>query len=356
MVLNRDSLMSCFISESLTREAYHRNASALHIVDAELGTGIHAEVEFSQVAVQVLLVHVLINADQSALEDREETFKGVGMYVAARPFAFGMVDRLMLIFGRHEEFVAVRSVSDQAARIVQMLAQGIAHIAMIQVHGADRTAALDQAEHHRRGLGIQRQASRFTGLGRLGQVGFVRLDGLAEAAQWAGGTGRHGMTNPMAHEPRGFHAAAEHPLQLPGADAFLGRTHQVDGLQPVSHRDVTVLENGADFDGELLTALIAFTKSWASGFARELVNTGLIAVAAVRANRAGRPEISLYVFVGGIFIFEVRGVEVRVHDFGSGMAKSCACERGLSSVTSPKASKAHNAWFKKYEGEGQTCQ
>ena len=45
-------------------------AVALHVIDAKLGAGVLPEIEFRQIAVKMLAIDVLINADQSAFEDR----------------------------------------------------------------------------------------------------------------------------------------------------------------------------------------------------------------------------------------------------------------------------------------------
>jgi hypothetical protein len=207
---------------------------------------------------------------------------------------------------------------------------------MIQVHGADVAATLDQREHLSGGFGVQRSTGRLAGLWGFGQVRFIGLDGHAKATQRPSiGAGCHGQTNAMSHEPRGFHAAAKHALKLAGADAFLGGTHEIDRLQPVGHWSVAIFEYSANLYGELLAALIALAQTRARGFTSELVNPRRIAVSAMRADRTRRPQMSLYVFVCGFFVFEVRGVEVRVHVFGSGIAKECACACSLSSVTPP---------------------
>jgi hypothetical protein len=330
--------MSCLIGQSLAACTSHRNPSALRVIDAELGASVHAKIELREVSIKMFFVHVLIDANQTALEDTEKSFKGVGVNITARPFVLGMIYRFMLRFIWHDGEIGFRAIGNQAACRIQVLADSAAHVAMIQIHGADVAAALDQREHLGSGLGVQRNTGSLAGLRRFGQISFIGLNGHAKAAQRASiGTRGHGQADAMAHEPRGFHAATEHPLKLAGADTFLGRTHQVDRLQPMRHRRVTILEDGSDLDGKLLAAFIAFAQPWARGFSRQLTNTSPIAIAAVRAYRTGRPEISLYVFVGGFFIFEMRGAEVRVHVFGSSVSKECAYQRGVSRVTSPVA-------------------
>lgn len=317
--------MSCFIGQSLASEARYRDSGSLRVIDTELGAGVHAKIELGQVPIKVLLVHMLVDTNKAALEDREEPLKGIGVNVAASPFVLGVIDRMMLRLVRHDGEVGFGAIGVQAAIAMKVRADRAAHVAMVEVHGTDVATALNQREHHRRRLRIERSTGSLAGLGRLGQIGFVSFDRLAGTTDRASiGSRCHRMANTVSHEPSSFHAAAEHPLQLAGADAFLGRTHQEDRLQPVSHRDVAVLENGANFDGELLTALIALAQSWAGAFARELAYAGRIAIAAVRAHRARGPKTSLYVFVGGVFIFEVRGVEIRIHAGFSDMEAACA--------------------------------
>jgi hypothetical protein len=325
MIANRFPLINCLIGEPLARESLDRNPGALRVADAELLASVHAEIKFREVPIQVFLVHVLVGSHQAALEDGEKSLKRVGMHIAARPFELGMVDRFMLRFGRHHELVHLRAIGDQAAGAMQMDIERAAHVAMIEIHGTDVSVALDQGEYHRGRLRVQRGPNRLASLGGFRKEGFVGFDGDAFAAQTADvSTGGHCMTNPMSDEPRGFHAATEHALQLAGTDAFLGRTHQVDRLEPMSHRDVAVLEDGPNLDGELLAAFIALTYAWAGALARKLSDTVLIAITAVWADRASRPQMSLYVVVGGFFVFVVRGVQIRVHGCFSGMGEACA--------------------------------
>src|SRR5205085_4675141 len=62
--------------------------SARAFVDAELLPVVVAEIELGQIAVKMLFLNVLINADQSAFKHRKEVLKRVGMHIAAHPFLF----------------------------------------------------------------------------------------------------------------------------------------------------------------------------------------------------------------------------------------------------------------------------
>ena len=119
------------ICQPLAFEALHSDFSALRVIDSELCTSVHAEIELGQIAIKMLLVHMLIDADHASLEDGEKTFQGIGMHIAARPLILGMVNRFVLRFRRHNKPVGSRSVSDQSAVPMQMLAQSGTNVAMV---------------------------------------------------------------------------------------------------------------------------------------------------------------------------------------------------------------------------------
>ena len=79
------------IRQAFAFDAFKRNFCACHIIDSELGAGIATEVEFRQIPIKVLLVHMLVGSDKAALEDREEVFEGVRMHVPACPLVLGMI-------------------------------------------------------------------------------------------------------------------------------------------------------------------------------------------------------------------------------------------------------------------------
>src|SRR6202050_5039716 len=106
------------IGQPLAANAFQRIVGALCILNTELRAVVVAEINLRQIAVQVLRAAMLVNASQSAFEDRKEVLKRVGMHVAARPFKFGMVNALMF---RVLEFVVLRAIRQQTAVVVQHL-------------------------------------------------------------------------------------------------------------------------------------------------------------------------------------------------------------------------------------------
>lgn len=72
--------MSCFVSEPAALCAFERQRRALLIVDAKPFAIVLAEIKLGEIAVKVLAIDMLVDADQAALQDREEAFKGIGVH------------------------------------------------------------------------------------------------------------------------------------------------------------------------------------------------------------------------------------------------------------------------------------
>ena len=162
------------IGQALADGTFDGAIGALYVVDAELGAVVVAEIKFREIAIDVLLVDVLIDADQPALEHAKEAFKGVGVRIATDVLALGMVNGFVLT-GRHDLAVVNRAIGTKLGILVELAPQRLPHGAVIQELRADRAAALDEAED----LGLGALMGRALGLGRLGDPGFVSLDNSA---------------------------------------------------------------------------------------------------------------------------------------------------------------------------------
>jgi hypothetical protein len=292
--------LSCLIGQTLPDHAFERDLGPLHIVDAEFGTGVLAKVELGQIAIKVLRVHVLINADQPALEDREEALQRVHMHVAARPFILGMINAFVLCDGR--EFVVLRAIGNEPAILMDVLIKKAADASMVEDHGPDIAATLGKTQNECMGLLALRTTLGLTG---ISQGGFIRFDGFTRAAQGTDRIGGHGFPDPMAEEPCGFHAAIEHPLNLPSGDAFLAGAHQVDDLQPEMQRQVGGLEDSSYSHREGLLAGVALAETGARGLAVQAAD--LHGFTAMSADRASGPQRGFHIGESCGFILEVRG-------------------------------------------------
>ena len=90
------------------------------------------------------------------------------------------------------------------------------------------------------------------------------------------------------------------------AETLLAGREKVSSLEPLVERHMAALEYGPDLDGELLAALGTGTEAWAGRLALDGIDALRIGVAALRANRAGRPYYRFKAGDGGGFIVEVR--------------------------------------------------
>ena len=100
------------VGQPLTLDAQERLLSPHNVVNAEPHPVVHAEIKLGEVAVQVPLVDVLVDAHQAALEEAEIALGGVGVdapVVAVPSKLAAVIDRLVLP-NPHEALVNMGSI------------------------------------------------------------------------------------------------------------------------------------------------------------------------------------------------------------------------------------------------------
>jgi len=103
--------MSRSISEPLADDTHKGALGSLHVIYAEPDAIAIAEVEFAQIAVQMALIAVLVDALRATFEDAVKALKGVGVNLAAHVFAFAMVYAFMACELSTDRFVMARRPS-----------------------------------------------------------------------------------------------------------------------------------------------------------------------------------------------------------------------------------------------------
>jgi hypothetical protein len=91
------------ISKALPYDAFDRAIGASDVIDTEPDPVRIAEIKFGQIPMQVSLAHVLIDAVDPALHDREVAFDGVGIVV---------IPDIFLRRVAHDAMVGVESARD----------------------------------------------------------------------------------------------------------------------------------------------------------------------------------------------------------------------------------------------------
>ena len=111
----------------------------------------------------------------------------------------------------------------------------------------------------------------------------------------------------------------------------------MDCLQPQMQREVAILEDGANPNGEWLTAAVAFVEAGTSGFAAQATNLGwLLPRLAMRAYRTVGPKLGLNIFKG--FRLIVKSVVEKCglgHNLPRFVEAIYIMGLGMSSETSP---------------------
>jgi hypothetical protein len=147
----------------------------------------------------------------------------------------------------------------------------------------------------------------------LAEVGLVHLYDLAGAAHGRNKVAlAHRFTQAMHHEPCRLVADLEGAMDLMGADALLGARHQEQSGEPLCQGELRALKHSLDRDRELFAAIVALIHA---GAVRLTTEPRSGQGAAMRTDRAFRPDPSLKPLTGLGFVLEDRVLEDgRKHD------------------------------------------
>jgi hypothetical protein len=83
---------NCSVGQPTASGALQGTLGAHHIIDPQLDPVGVPEIELGQVAMEMVLPAMLVDAEHPALEDREEPFDAVGGHVATGVLLGGMID------------------------------------------------------------------------------------------------------------------------------------------------------------------------------------------------------------------------------------------------------------------------
>lgn len=291
-------MRSRFISEPLAFDAEQGEVGSGVVLNAKLLAIAVAEIIFRQIAVKVPFAAKLVNADHAALENAEIALSGVdgvdgsGNSVAIRPFLAAVIH-----FAMSGKFLADLSVlsslvGHQVRRAGNVGADDRRKIVFLDALDMERSRATPPFNEGEDCVLVGVAATN--GLTFLAaDESLVRLDRSSGTAHRGQVARSHSLSDAMAEEPSGFHAARQRPLNLVGRNAFLAGAHQVDDLKPKMQREMGRLKYGSLPYGEWLAAFLAIVKAKAGGLAVHLGNSLRIGVAAVRAIWASWPKPAL---------------------------------------------------------------
>jgi hypothetical protein len=299
---------NCAVGQPLADNALQRDVGTGQIIDPEAHAVVVSEIEFSGVAVQMMLGAMLIDADHSALEHAVEALDGVGVdvsvpnvFVAAMGGKFvggEMLRKAVVLPGFVGHYMRGRMhvcLDDRQ----QVRSSGPA-----DMEGHDAGAFRAPLNEGHDGVLVS-VATTDHGAFLTPDEGLVDFDDptLATERSVVNADHLHGFPDAMTEEPSGLHATAEGPVKLASADALLAAAHQMDGLQPEPERHMGRFKYGPHANGERLAAGIAFVEAGTGGLALQLAYPS--GALTVEADRAIRPKLRFDVFERGALVVEM---------------------------------------------------
>src|SRR5579864_100358 len=260
---------------------------------------VQSEGELVDVAAKVLVAGVVVDAVQSALEDRPHGFNAVRMDAIADVLACAVVDRLAPEEQATQAtvasvFVAVDHAAGLDVRVDRPVQVG--RINVLDRHGDGATAALTHSEDgglsHSAAPLLEPLAGVFRGL-FAADVSFVHFDDSGEALEVRAAS----LAQPPEDEPRGLLRDADFLGELQAADALARRDEQVHGVEPLVQWNVAALHDRAGANSEVLRALVAAVVA-------VLARRDPVQTSADRATRTGGPQPRLKVDAGRLVVRE----------------------------------------------------
>lgn len=215
--------------------------------------------KLSNVQRHILGADLVERADNTALQDRPETFNRVRVHRTDNVLMPVVID------GRVREFVEVVAVAGPRVGCEQtdFVGNGLVHKVeyglrgdALQNLGNDFALAANRADDLDFGCaGIARSAAPLVPMFVFvltADVGFVYLD---HASEFVGLVLAEASADAIAHVQRGLVGAEAHDaLNLQRADAFLTDQHHVDDPEPIAERFIRVFEDRSDQNREPIPA------------------------------------------------------------------------------------------------------
>lgn len=250
------------------------------VADIRVLAVVEPERKFIQIQRQILLAHVVIGANYTALEQRPKALNVVRVDLATDILASAVLDRFManvavqIIVGlvlicRDQSHLIVNYIADEARQSACILIADNAadHVALASDSADDSSFAVAY------GITERLRASHLALLAALfvpmaiaifpAYIGFVRFDNATQRKHIT----THRGANPCAHIPSSLiGAGSDHPMYLVGGHAFLRVQHEEDHTEPFSKRIVRVLEDGSRDNGEAIAVLLVTGRNQACLF------------------------------------------------------------------------------------------
>ncbi len=297
------------VSNSLPDNAFHRCNRTISIVASERGPVVIPELIFSQIAMQVLLAAVLVDALHAALENAEIASTVLLWIVRSSRFTFAAAVRSGAVGGEELAHVAVATVLvGHYASFAGDIGENDRHEGF-SLHVVDNHSAsfAGFTVNQRQNLHLVMEGALLLNALEVADERLVNFDHAASTAERGKVAIGHRFTDTVSKEPRALVGDFQNAVELMGADALLAAGHQIDGLHSLVKREAHVFEHRADLDRELLLAVTTAPQANTNAlFRARLYLRDAIHAATVRANRLTSPNDLFEVGESGFFTVKLR--------------------------------------------------
>src|SRR2546423_8129443 len=251
----------------------------------------------------MLLRNLMIRANDRTLEQRPYALNRVRVSLAAHIFAQVMIDCFVARVLIFNSVIGRPRISHNAfGRIIKagfdevMKRATIIRLLNLETNAA---AALNRSENHclancAATLNNFLSTASVHVLSLAAYVRFVNLYNLFEKRCVSI---RDSRAYTVAEIPCGFVGHAKRALELQSRHTFFSFAHQIDGQKPFSQRQVRVVKDSVNFDGELIAASI-------TGEQAALVHARKLLRLATKTLYSVRPAKMFKVYATGFFIAE----------------------------------------------------
>jgi hypothetical protein len=239
---------------------------SLAIVDGSLFAVaiIKAEYLLIKIAEQVKWFHTNVRSRQAALEETPEIFHSIRMY-AALYILHRVVNDLVLVLTR-KTLITRQFIGEQFCPSVDVVFNDLLHRHAETVRNYLSTNTPAALQHsHDDDFTFMASLSGNLALSDIvvhvtrlpADERFVCFDLFAICSELHKGVVGHSTANAVHHEPRGFLRDSNGAMDFPRTNSIAAVRNHPHGQHPLSKREPGILEDRADFDGELLPALPA---------------------------------------------------------------------------------------------------
>jgi hypothetical protein len=284
------------VGESLPRNTSHEAVQPMQGVPLYVAL-VEAKRELVNIAMQVLVAGVVIDAVQTALQHRPDALNAVRRHaVIPDVLARAVNDGFVLVIAAEANVATMIVGMDCCARLDALADFHAQRLGIGSIHGPRHgaSAALAHAENgrlaDRTATGAQFLAFVLVTLFPA-DIGLIDLDDAGELAEIAAAS----FAQPAKDEPSGFLSDTDFLGELHRRDTLTGGDEQVHRVNPLVQWNMRPLKYGAGANCEILLALSAAVKAaftWRDPITRP----------ANRAARSFRPKQALQIGPGGFLV------------------------------------------------------